>query len=175
MPIETNAVTTRKQFELPFGLTEDAQQVFTTTEILAKDGTVVGCRLKQHKNAEIAVMFGLQPKKDMEAISDRKHAVKEKLLVEFKKWLAGANGDWMLERATARMVKGRKSLTINMVEELKATVDDVKIAKAWFSEAQFPGMTLEEKVARVQLMRETELATLAKNGAEGVVEVGEVK
>jgi hypothetical protein len=160
---QTNAVQT----VLPFGsvVTEAISSVFGTKSIINSKGAVVGTVIAVRGRKEIAESLKLQPKKDKDALDVAVLDASDKAFLQVKKEIAGLNGDWTLHKVANRTVgDGIRQVTMTIREvSRKAQMSDEKIAKAWFTDAQFPGMTLEEKVAKIRAMREREVAALAQS------------
>lgn len=157
---------------LPFGaiVTENISRVFGTKDIKNAKGANVGTSIVMQGRKEIASALGLKPKADKEAIDTAILKASDEAFRKVKSEVAGLNGDWTLHKVANRTIgDGVRQVTM-VIREVKRKTgpSDEAIAKAWYPEAQFPDMTLEEKVAKIVALREKEVAELASHAVTDV-------
>lgn len=149
-------------------------RVFHTTPV--KKGEVeVGVNIVLKNAKELKAEF---PDKNKTELAELVMESQDRAWNKVKGEVASLGPEWSLHKVTRRnLAGGVQQLTIiGRKYSAKQQLSDERVAKAWFPSDQYPSMTLEEKVAKIRAMRESQQAELkAKEAATVNVETTETK
>src|SRR6185503_19367259 len=114
------------------------------------------------KNQEIATDLGLTGSDNKEALLDAILKQRDGFMNQLKREVAGLNGEWTARSAVVKNVKRVRTLVIRLDEVKRSTtLSDEKLAEGMFPKDKYPAMSLEDKLAAIALMRESQKRQLA--------------
>jgi len=146
-----------------FGILDSTvNRAFQAKDVTDKQGNVVGVSISMLARGKMAQANGLKTgKNDKDKLDTIQLSASDGMLGMVKSKVAGLNGEWT---AKAARVWTDKNGDMNMSFRLKTVkrgMSDEKLANGLFPADKYPGMTLEDKLAAVQIMRESQEAQLA--------------
>jgi len=137
-------------------------RVFAAKDITNKQGKVVGVSIGMLARKDIATAHGLTTgKTNKDQLDGLQLKAQDGMLNMVKSRVAGLNGEWT---AKAARVWTDKNGDMNMsfrLKTVKRSMSDEKLANGLFPTDKYPAMKLEDKLAAVAMMRQSQEAQLA--------------